>query len=107
MVAVKVLPVSIAPAQKDVVINGFLSFLLLGLLFIAGARDKVEDERTFYLKTKAFASGFLGAIGYAIAKPFINRFMGMPMEVSGQEVAMVMLFTYLITYYLQKITGKE
>ena len=35
-----------------------LNLFILGLLFIALAKDKTEDELTLLLKTKAFAGGF-------------------------------------------------
>ena len=86
----------------------FLNWLILGLLFIAWSRDKVEDEMTVQLKIKALARGFMGAIVYTLVTPFIDLIFNDPVAAfSAQGLALFMLLTYLISYYLQKYTGQE
>src|SRR5688572_24995090 len=44
-----------AKEVKDTLLN----LLILGLLFIAWAKDKMEDERTIQLKVQALAGSFI------------------------------------------------
>ncbi|MFC5271303.1 hypothetical protein [Adhaeribacter terreus] len=99
----------LAPEQLEPAKTYGLNFFILGLLFIALAKEKVEDERTFTSKTKAFAGGFVGAVISAIIWSSWNLLFkeSSLQPLTGQGLAMLMLFTYLATFYLQKLTGEE
>lgn len=98
---------TIAPDRKELVKNAVFSFLLFGLFLIAFAREKIEDERSISLRIRAFATSSGVAVFYVIFKPWINLLLKMPMEVTGQEIVLFMLLSFIFTYNLQKITGKE
>ncbi|MBK0403263.1 hypothetical protein I5M27_09720 [Adhaeribacter sp. BT258] len=93
--------------HKESVKTYILNALILGCLFITLAREKVEDEMTIMQKTKAFAFGFVGAVIMAIIWPLMNLIYTEPLqELTGQGLALIMLFTHIFTYYLQKFTGE-
>ena len=96
-----------SPEDSEIIKSCIFGSFILGFSFFAFGDERLEDEMTRLLKTKAFAGGFAGAIVYVIIKPFINLASNIPMEVSGYEVALVMLLGHILTYYLQKFTGKE
>lgn len=107
IIAVKTALIQISPELQETVKTYGLNLFILGLLFIALAKEKVEDERSFQLKTKAFAGGFVGAIIYVLIWPLCSDVFNFTLaELSAQGLALVMLFTHLLTYYLQKFTGE-
>ncbi len=76
---------------------------LLGLLFIAWARDRVEDEMTLALRFKSLGMAFYCAVLYVILNPVTVALLGEPIvDVKAHEVIGSMLFFYLILYYVQK-----
>src|SRR5690606_23012559 len=95
----------ISPENKEIVRTHILNSLILGCLFIAWAREKIEDEMTIMQKTKAFAIGFFYAVVMAMIWPLLNLVFTEPLqELTGQGLALMMLFTHIFTYYLQKFT---
>ena len=103
-VVVKSMNIEMIQSQKELFRIFTLNALLLGLLFVAWSKDKVEDEMTVAIRLKAMAWTFSWAVLYVIIKPIIDLLFKDPIQdLTGQQVVMSMLFVYLIMYYLQKI----
>ncbi len=76
---------------------------LLGLLLIALAKDKVEDEMISAIKLRTMAFAFVFGVLIVIIRPIVDLISKDPITgVTGQEVVLQMLCVYLIVYYLQK-----
>ena len=91
-------------AQKDIWFTFSLNGFLLGLLFIAVSRDKVEDEMTLSIRLRAMAFAFVWVVLFVIIKPFIDLLSDSQIAVlTAQDAVGSMLFGYLIMYYLQKL----
>ena len=103
-VVVKSMNVEMVQSQKELFRIFTLNAFILGLLFVAWSKDKVEDEMTVALRLKAMAWTFGWAVLYVIVKPIVDLLFKDPIrDLTGQQVVMSMLFVYLIMYYLQKI----
>ncbi len=94
---VKVIP-------KDVVKLITIDLFLLGLLFVAWAKDKVEDEMTMLMRLKAIEWTFMWAVLFVIIEPIFNRiFQSDVLEnMNGKALVVCMLVVYLTQYYYQK-----
>lgn len=91
------------PIRMELLKTGVLNCFILGLLFIAWSKDKVEDEMTLAIRLKAIAWAFAWAAIYVIVKPFVDFLMTSQIEkVSGTQVVLSMLIVYLLVYYLNK-----
>lgn len=103
-VVVKSMNVDMVQSQKDLFRIFTLNAFILGLLFVAWSKDKVEDEMTVGIRLKSMAWTFSWAVLYVIVKPIVDLLFKEPIQdLTGQQVVMSMLFMYLIMYYLQKI----
>lgn len=103
-VVVKSMNIEMVQSQKELFRIFTLNAFLLGLLFVAWSKDKIEDEMTVAIRLKAMAWTFSWAVLYVIIKPIIDLLFKDPIQdLTGQQVVMSMLFVYLIMYYLQKI----
>ena len=103
-VVVKSMNVEMVQSQKELFRIFTLNAFILGLLFVAWSKDKVEDEMTVAIRLKAMAWTFGWAVLYVIVKPIVDLLFKDPIQdLTGQQVVMSMLFVYLIMYYLQKI----
>lgn len=103
-VVVKSMNIEMVQSQKELFRIFTLNAFILGLLFVAWSKDKIEDEMTVAIRLKAMAWAFSLAVLYVIVKPFVDLLFKDPIQVlTGQEVVISMLFVYLIMYYLQKI----
>ena len=101
---VKTMHITLMASQKDLLKSLSYSGFLLGLLFIALSRDKVEDELTIYIRLKAMQEMFMFAVIYVMIKPLIVWVLQSPfIDVSGQQLVTLMLVGYLISYYLKKL----
>ena len=95
--------IEMAHLQKELFRVFTLNAFILGLLFVAWSKDKVEDEMTVAIRLKAMAWAFGWAVLDVIVKPIVDFLFKDPIQDStGQQVVMSMLFVYLIMYYLQK-----
>ena len=91
-------------SQKELFRVFTLNAFIVGLLFVAWSRDKVEDEMTIAIRLKSMAFTFSWAVFYVIVKPIVDLLFKDPIQdLTGQQVVMSMLFVYLIIYYVQKI----
>jgi hypothetical protein len=80
-----------------------LNALIIGLLLIALAKDKIEDEMIVAIRIRSMAGAFLFAVIYVIIWPLVDLVSNDPVaDMSGQQIVLTMLFVYLFTYYMQK-----
>jgi hypothetical protein len=104
---IKLSHIELMPTQKAFfkvfVMNGFI----LGLLFVALAKEKIEDEMIAQMRLKAMAQTFITAVFYVIVKPFMDLVFRDPIQdVTGQFVVLFMLLGYLINYHIQKFSNR-
>lgn len=99
----KFLALEIMEEQKDFYKVIFFNVLILGLFFVAWARDKFEDEMTMQIRMKAIGFTIMTAVFYIIIRPIIDLILQEPVtKMSAQELMMFILFMYIIFYKLQK-----
>jgi len=102
-VIAKAVNIPLTGANKELFRLLTMNAFILGLLFIAWAKDKVEDELTFAIRLKAMGWSFIWAILFVIIKPFVNMLFNDPVaDMKSQELVLSMLFVYLLMYYMQK-----
>lgn len=102
-ITVNLMNVQMMQNQKELFRVLTLNVFILGLLFVAWSRDKVEDEMTVSIRLKALFWTFTWTVLYVIISPFFDLFLKEPIgNLTGQQVVMNMLFVYLLIYYLQK-----
>ena len=104
---IKLLHIEMMPTQKAFfkvfTLNGFI----LGLLFVALAKEKVEDEMIAQMRLKAMSQTFITAVIYVIVKPFMDLVFRDPIkDVTGQFVVIFMLLGYLLNFHRQKFSNK-
>jgi hypothetical protein len=101
---VKTMHIVVMESQKDLLKSLSYSGFLLGLLFIALSRDKVEDELTIHIRITSMQEMFIFAVIYVMIKPLIVWVLQSPFtDVSGQQLVTLMLVGYLISFYLKKL----
>jgi len=99
--------IELMPTQKAFfkafTMNGFI----LGLLFVALAKERIEDEMIAQMRLKAMSQTFITAVFYVIVKPFMDLVFRDPIEdVTGQFVVIFMLLGYLLNFHSQKFSNK-
>lgn len=105
--SIKLLHIEMMPTQKAFfkvfTLNGFI----LGLLFVALAKEKVEDEMIAQMRLKAMSQTFITAVFYVIVKPFVDLVFRDPIQdITGQFIVIFMLLGYLLNYHSQKFINK-
>ncbi|MFN5415225.1 MAG: hypothetical protein ACK5BM_08455 [Bacteroidota bacterium] len=101
---VKTMHIVLMESQKDLLKSLSYSGFLLGLLFIALSRDKVEDELTIHIRITSMQEMFIFAVIYVTIKPLIVWVLQSPFtDVTGQQLVTLMLVGYLISFYLKKL----
>ena len=104
---IKLLHIELSPTQKAFfkvfTMNGFI----LGLLFVALAKEKVEDEMIAQMRLKAMSQTFIWAVLYVIILPFVDLVFRDPVQnLTGQQLVLAMLFVYLLNYHSQKFSNR-
>ena len=104
---IKLLHIEMVPTQKAFfkvfIMNGFI----LGLLFVALAKEKVEDEMIAQMRLKAMSQTFITAVFYVIVKPFVDLVFRDPkQDITGQFLVIFMLLGYLLNYHSQKFSNR-
>jgi len=104
---IKLLHIEMMPTQKAflkvLIMNGFI----LGLLFVALAKEKVEDEMIAQMRLKAMAQTFITAVLYVIVRPFMDLvFRDSIQDITGQFMVIFMLLGYLLNFHSQKFSNK-
>ena len=80
-----------------------MNAFILGMLLIALAKDKVEDEMFIAIRIQSMAVAFIFAVFYVIVTPFVALAFNDPVDtMTGQQVVLTMLLIYLFTYYMRK-----
>ena len=102
-ISFKAMGLELTQAQKTLfklmTMNGFI----LGLLFMAWAKDKVEDEMTIALRLKSMGFAFLWAVLFVVLKPLTDLlFKSSSAESTAQGLVVSMLLVYFFLYSLQK-----
>ena len=102
-ISFKAMGLELTQAQKALfklmTMNGFI----LGLLFMAWAKDKVEDEMTIALRLKSMGFAFLWAVLFVVLKPLTDLlFKSSSAESTAQGLVVSMLLVYFFLYSLQK-----
>ena len=81
----------------------FLDFIILGLIFIAWTRDKVEDEMTVHLRFRAMGMAFIYAVVYVFVHPIITLlWLDGNLDLNGQQIIIATLIMFSFFYYTQK-----
>jgi hypothetical protein len=107
MVVIKSLSIKMVQVQKELLKQFTANAIILGLLFIAWSKDKLEDEMTFPIRLKAMAFAFISAVCILVISPFVDLLFKVPIEnETGHSVVIKMLLFYLIWYYFQKRNRK-
>jgi hypothetical protein len=103
IVVVIVMKIELAQVQKETLKILAMDFFILGLLFVALAKDKIEDEMTVYVRLKSMAFTFSWAVLYVIIKSVIDLIFKISTgDLSSQQLVITMLFVYLIMYFFKK-----
>jgi hypothetical protein len=103
VIIAKSMNVELIQTQKELSRALSLNAVILGLLFIAWSRDKVEDEMTLSIRLKSMCWTFIWAVLYVIIMPFIDLIFEDPISaLTGQQVILSMLFLFLLHYYSVK-----
>lgn len=100
---IKVGHVVLDPGTKALFRVASMNMALLGLLLIALARDKVEDEMITAIKLNVMARAFV----FGSVLLFIDSFMelvstGHATSLSGPRIVATMLCFYIAVYYFEK-----
>jgi hypothetical protein len=105
--SIKLWHIEMMPTQKAFfkafTMNGFI----LGLLFVAFAKEKIEDEMIAQMRLKAMSQTFIWAVLYVIIRPFMDLVFRDPVQdLKGQELVLAMLLGYLLNFHIQKFSNK-
>jgi hypothetical protein len=104
---IKLLHIEMMPTQKVFFkvfsMNGFI----LGLLFVALAKERIEDEMIAQMRLKAMSQTFITAVLYVIVRPFMDLVFRDPIQdVTGQFLVIFMLLGYLLNFHGQKFRNR-
>jgi hypothetical protein len=76
------------------------SILILGLLFVAISKDKVEDEMVELLRLKTMAYAFSFGVIYVVISPILYLISGLPVkDFEAQHLIFIVLTNYIIIYF--------
>jgi len=105
--SIKLWHIELMPTQKAFfkafTMNGFI----LGLLFVALAKERIEDEMIAQMRLKAMSQTFITAVLYVIVRPFMDLFFRDPIQdVTGQFLVIFMLLGYLLNFHGQKFRNR-
>ncbi len=80
----------------------FFTVIILGLSFITFARERIEDEMTVSIRSKAIVFSFATTVIYfSFLKPLGNFILyDRITEVNSYEIISFMLLCYLIMFYI-------
>jgi hypothetical protein len=78
--------------------------ILISFLLFALSKDKIEDERTMRMRSRAFGGAFIGGVTFAIVSPLISYMMsgGPVSDLGSTQLLLNMFIFYFIIYFLQK-----
>lgn len=103
LIIVKTFDIELIKSQKELFKTLTLNILILGMVFIAWSRDKIEDEMTMSIRLSSMAWTFLWAVLLVVVRSsFDFLFHGTSSEFTAHPLVIMMLFYYLFVYYLKK-----
>ena len=97
--AFKLLHIQTAPAKKEMIKHLAKDIFMIGLMFIAFSRDKIEDELTMLLRMKALISGVMFTFIYIVVADVFNLFVSEPIIVDNAFKIMTQCVVMQISYY--------
>ena len=71
--------------DQEVLKEVFKKVLLIGMLFMSIARDKVEDEMVVKLRMQSYTYAFVAGVIYALVMPFVEYGVSNAMKPEGEE----------------------
>lgn len=102
-IIVKAFDIELIKSQKELFKTLTLNILILGMVFIAWSRDKIEDEMTMSIRLSSMAWTFLWAVLLVVVRSsFDFLFHGTSSEFTAHPLVIMMLFYYLFVYYQKK-----
>jgi hypothetical protein len=102
-ISFKSMNVAVGIEQKELLRELTMNAFILGLLFLASSRDRVEDELTILIRLKSMSWTFVWAVFLVIVTPIVDLLFDDAIDpLSGQRVVGSMLCGYLIMYNWQK-----
>jgi hypothetical protein len=103
LIIVKAFDIELIKSQKELFKTLTLNILILGMVFIAWSRDKIEDEMTMSIRLSSMAWTFLWAVLLVVIKPLFDfLFYGTSSVFTAQPLVIMMLFYYLFVFYQKK-----
>lgn len=84
--------------------------ILVGLLIIVLAREKIEDERILIMRGQAFSMAFISGVVYTLIQPLINYIASSLVEdnkdpltdLGDFQILWFLLTMYLVFFYMMK-----
>ena len=102
-IVIKTFAVEFIPSHKEFSKIVTLNLFILGVLLVAWAKDKFEDELTMLIRLKAIGFTFISAVSYVICKSLVDLAWGnAARDLNGQELVSIMLFVYIIYCWILK-----
>ena len=99
--------IQLQPTAKEYSLLFIKGLFFIGLIMIAGSKDKKEDRSLMPIRLNSLLWAIFMCFSLVIFEPFFHLlFFGSDKRISGTEVVFLMLFSYLSAYYLQK-SGKN
>ena len=94
---------TLLPNQKESLELFTPRFILFGLLMIALAREKLEDELTSFVRLKAMGFTFILVIGIVIIKPIADWIWKDPLpDPTSVHFVLRMLIAYHVIFFILK-----
>ena len=97
-IAFKLFHFQIESAKKEMIKTITKDIVIIGMVFIAFSRDKVEDELTMLLRTKALISAVFFAFTVTIVSDVFNLFLSEPVERDDAFSIMFRIVFFQILY---------
>ncbi|UMB61099.1 hypothetical protein MHL31_02590 [Lutibacter sp. A80] len=90
--------------EKEIIQTISKVILLLSLLLLALTKNKIEDELTYSIRLKAFATSFIFGVTFTIVSPFANLlFEGiLTINKGAFELLILMFSVYFAVFYSMK-----
>jgi hypothetical protein len=89
--------------QKETAKTILINSVIIGLIFIALAKEKLEDEQIMSLRFKAMGYTFLSAVLYIVIISLFNLILGViAKSLDGQELVLAMLIAYFPYFFMIK-----
>lgn len=95
----------ILPFSKSVSVYLFEVLFILGFLFLASARRKIEDERSIYLRFQAISHAVVFTTIWYLLWPVLNLIWDVLNPATGRQVVLVLLASYFISNEMWQLLG--